>query len=256
MTKPETALVTGASAGIGRATAIALAERGMKLVLVARREDRLAALEKSLQGKAECLTVSVDITDPASLEGAIRGLPDGFADIDVLVNNAGLALGLGNAQNADWNDWSTMIETNCSAAAHLIQLLLPGMVARARGHVINVGSVAGSYPYPGGNIYAASKAFIEALTLNLKADLFGTAVRVTNIEPGMVGGDSEFSLVRNKGNAESAAKTRQGLATLEPEDIADCVTWALDRPGRVNINRIELMPTAQAPGRMAYDRKS
>ena len=231
-------------------------KRGLNLVLMARRMERLEVLRSELDGSVQCRCIDADVTDEDGLQRAIAGLEGDLAEIDVLINNAGLALGLGNAQQADWSDWSTMIDTNCRAAAHLIQLVLPGMVARNRGHIINIGSVAGTYPYPGGNIYAASKAFIEALTLNLKADLFGTPIRVTNIEPGMVGGDSEFSLVRNKGDVAAAEKTRLGLATLEPGDIAECVTWALNQPPRVNINRIEVMPTAQAPGRMAYDRKS
>ena len=252
----RTALITGASAGIGRAVAITLGRQGYQLVLLARRPERLASVQSELGDMTNCHCMDVDISDGGALEQVIATLPGAFAEIDVLINNAGLALGLGTSQQANWSDWSTMIDTNCRAAAHLVQLVLPGMVDRNRGHIVNMGSVAGSYPYPGGNIYAASKAFIEAFTLNLKADLFGTLVRVTNIEPGMVGGDSEFSLVRNKGDQAAAAKTRQGLAALEPEDIAECVTWVLRQPAHVNINRIEVMPTAQAPGRMAYDRKS
>lgn len=247
----KTALITGASAGIGRAIATALAEQGVNLVLVARRRERLEQLQGKLAGQVDCRVVACDITDRAALQRGIDDLPQGLRQVDVLVNCAGLALGLGPAHQAQWPDWETMIDTNCKALAFLTRLLLPGMVARNRGHIVNIGSIAGNYPYYGGNVYGATKAFVEQFTLNLKADLLGTRVRVTNVEPGMVG-DSEFSLVRFKGDEDRARATYQGIDCLRPEDIAASVVWALTQPERVNINRIEIMPVSQAPSRTAY----
>ena len=169
------------------------------------------------------------------------------------MNNAGLALGLDPAQTARLADWETMVATNCTGLMRVTRALLPGMVARDRGHVVNLGSVAGDYPYPGGNVYGATKAFVKQFTLNLKADLVGTGVRVTNIEPGLVGG-SEFSAVRF-GSAERAAKVYEGTTPLMPDDIAEAVAWVVGLPAHVNIERIEMMPTCQAPGGLAVKRR-
>ncbi len=247
------ALVTGASAGFGEQIAQRLAAQGMKLVLMARRAERLQALAARLGASASVHVIAVDVRDRDAVAAALRALPAEFADVDVLINNAGLALGLEPAHRADWNDWQQMIDTNCTALAWLTRLLLPGMVERKRGHVITMGSIAGSYAYPGGNAYGATKAFVEQFARNLRADLIGTGVRVTNIEPGLVGG-SEFSLVRFKGNAEKAAKVYENTTPLQPEDVAEAVCWALAQPAHVNISSIELMPVVQAHGPLVVHR--
>ncbi len=247
------ALITGASSGIGKATAEKFAEHGISLVLIARREERLKSLADQLSNKVKCHTIACDVTDLSKLESEIKKLPADFSKIDVLLNNAGLALGLDTAQKADWKDWQQMIETNCTASAFLTQLILPQMVERNFGHIVNIGSIAGSYAYPAGNVYGATKAFTEHFSRGLKADLVGTAVRVTNIEPGLVGG-AEFSLVRFKGDQERAAKSYAGCEPLNPESIADCIYWAISRPEFVNITRIEVMPVCQAPAGLTISR--
>lgn len=248
------ALITGASAGIGKAIAESLAQRGVKLILVARRQQQLEALQQQLAALTESYVIACDVTDKNAFSTALEQLPDSFSQIDILVNNAGLALGLNAAQEADWNDWETMININCMALAYITRLILPGMVSRNCGHIVNIGSIAGTYPYPGGNVYGATKAFVEQFTLNLKADLLGTAVRATSIEPGMVG-ESEFSLVRFKGDREKADKVYEGVEALRPADIASSVRWVLEQPAHVNINRMEIMPISQAPSRPALHKK-
>lgn len=238
------ALVTGASAGFGAAIARRLAAAGYNLVLVARRADRLAELVEEI-GPDRALALPLDIRDSAAITEAIGSLPDPFAAVSCLVNNAGLALGLGPAQSAGGADWDTMIATNCAGLAQMTRAVLPGMIARSAGHVINLGSVAGSYPYPGGNVYGATKAFVRQFSLNLRSDLHGTGVRVTCIEPGMCGG-TEFSTVRFGGDAEKAAAVYAGMTPLSAEDIAEAVYWTLSQPPHVNVNIIELMPVAQS----------
>ena len=246
-------MITGATAGIGKATALHFAGLGYRLVLVARRQALLQQLQQQI-GPSQCAIIACDITHRNELTRQIALLPESFREIDVLVNSAGLALGLGKAPEVQWSDWETMINTNCMALAYITQLLMPGMVQRNRGHIVNIGSIAGTYPYAGGNVYGATKAFVEQFTLNLKADLLGTAVRVSNIEPGMVG-DSEFSLVRFKGDQSKAAAVYQGIEFLKPEDIAASIAWAVSQPTHVNINRMEIMPVSQAPSRTAYHKK-
>lgn len=248
------AVVTGASIGIGRAVAKKLAKEKVRLILVARREENLLALAEELQDLTACHLVNCDLRDHKKLAQHFKGLPDAFSAVDILINNAGLALGMEPAQKASWEDWQGMIDVNCTALAHLTHLLLPGMVARNRGHVVNIGSIAGTYPYTGGNVYGATKAFVKQFSLNLKADLLGTAVRVTNIEPGLVGG-TEFSLVRFRGDEGNAANVYEGVDPLIPESVADAVIWAVSRPPNVNINRIELMPVCQAANRITVERK-
>ncbi len=199
------------------------------------------------------LAHALDVTDSAAVAALPGSLPEGWREIDVLVNNAGLALGLDPAQSARLSDWDTMVATNITGLIHMTRALLPGMVARDRGHVVNLGSVAGYYPYPGGHVYGASKAFVRHFTMNLKADLIGTGVRVTDIEPGLVGG-SEFSAVRFGGDAARAAKMYEGVTPLSPEDIAEAVAWVVTQPAHVNINRVEMMPTCQAPQALAVKR--
>lgn len=252
MSLRKVALVTGASAGFGAAIAKRLANEGYALILMARRADKLSELAAHLNAPSHL--ICCDLRDEAAVRAAIANIPAAFAQIDVLVNNAGLALGLEPAHKADWHDWQQMIDTNCTALALMTRLILPGMVERQKGHVITMGSIAGAYAYPGGNAYGATKAFVEQFARNLRADVLGSGVRVTNIEPGLVGG-SEFSLVRFKGDAEKAASIYKGANALQPEDIAESVAWALAQPAHVNINSIELMPVSQAHGPLAIHRQ-
>jgi 3-hydroxy acid dehydrogenase / malonic semialdehyde reductase len=251
----KVAVITGASVGIGEATAEQFAKNNLKLVLVARRRDKLEAISKRLSKFTACHILPCDLTDKAAITAGLQSLPPDFKDVDVLVNNAGLALGLEPAQKTSWQDWQTMIDTNITALAFMTRSLLPGMVERNRGHIVNVGSVAGTYAYAGGNVYSASKAFVEHFSRNLKADLLGTAVRVTNIEPGMVAG-SEFSLVRFGGDKERSEQVYAGAEPLMPESIADAILFAVSRPTNMNVTRIEVMPNCQAPSRLAIHRKT
>jgi NADP-dependent 3-hydroxy acid dehydrogenase YdfG len=244
------ALVTGATSGFGEATAERLAREGARLVVAGRRAARLDALVRRLGTPA--LALPLDVTDRPAVERAVAGLPPAFAAVDVLVNNAGLALGLEPAHRARLDDWERMIDTNVRGLAVLTRLLLPGMVERGRGHVVNVGSVAGSYPYPGGNVYGATKAFVHQFSLNLRADVVGTGVRVTSVEPGMA--ETEFSLVR-LGDAEKARQVYAGLEPLTAADVADAIAWAVTRRDAVNVNVIELMPSAQAFAPFAVKRR-
>ena len=247
--------VTGATAGFGAAIARKFVHEGHKVVAAGRRADRLAQLADELGGGLadRIATLTLDVTDRAAVEGVAARLPSGFFAVDVLVNNAGLALGIEPAHKADLDDWETMIDTNVKGLARMTRALLPGMVERNRGHVVNIGSVAAHFPYPGGNVYGATKSFVDQFSLNLRADLFGTAVRVTNIEPGLCGG-TEFSSVRFKGDDTRAAKIYDGTQPLTAEDIADTVYWAATRPAHVNINSIQLMPVCQAFGPLAIKR--
>ncbi|MBB5192875.1 3-hydroxy acid dehydrogenase/malonic semialdehyde reductase [Silvimonas terrae] len=244
-------LVTGASIGIGEATARRFLDEGHKVIAAARSTDALAVLASQYPGKVHALTL--DVTDNAAVITALAGLPAEFADIDVLVNNAGLALGLEPAQRADLTDWERMIDTNIKGLMYVTRAVLPGMVARDRGAIVNLGSVAGRWPYPGGNVYGATKAFVRQFSLNLRADLLGTRVRVTDVEPGMVGGTT-FSNVRFHGDDERAATVYNGTEPLTPHDIADAIYWIASRPDRVNINTIEIMPVRQSFGGLVIDR--
>ncbi len=235
-------LVTGASSGFGAAIARKFVHQGHRVIAAARRTDRLAALAAELG--SQLLPVELDVTDKTSIDRMLAALPADWQRIDSLVNNAGLALGLEPAQAAHLPDWETMIATNCQGLVWMTRALLPQMVARGSGHVINIGSVAGSYPYPGGNVYGATKAFVEQFTLNLRADLVGTGVKATNIAPGMSGG-TEFSNVRFKGDDAAAAKVYEGTQPLTADDVAEAVYWAATLPPHVNINVIEMMPTCQ-----------
>lgn len=247
-----TVFVTGASAGFGAAIARRLVRDGHRVIAAARRGERLAALAGELGERL--LPFVLDVTDAAAV-GALPGaLPEGWREVDVLVNNAGLALGLSPAWEAEVAAWDTMVATNVTGVLHATRAFLPGMVARNRGHIVNLGSTAGTYPYPGGHVYGASKAFVTQFSLNLKADLVGTGVRVTDLEPGLVGG-SEFSAVRF-GDAERARAVYAGTTPLSPEDIAEAVSWVLHLPAHVNINRMEMMPTCQAPAALAVKRQS
>ncbi|MBV9809133.1 MAG: SDR family NAD(P)-dependent oxidoreductase [Solirubrobacterales bacterium] len=246
------AFVTGASSGLGEAIARRFAGAGVRVVAAARRGDRLRRLVDEF-GEDLILISVLDVRDRDAIEQLAASLPPEFADVDVLVNNAGLALGLEPAQEASVEDWEQMIDTNCTGLVYATRALLPGMVARRRGHVVNLGSVAATYPYPGGNVYGATKAFVRQFSLGLRADLHGTGVRVTCIEPGMIGG-TEFSEVRFAGDAERAAAVYAGTQPLTPEDIAAAVEWATSQPEHVNVNLIELMPVAQSFGPLPVDR--
>ena len=248
-----TILVTGASAGFGAAITRRSVRDGHRVIATARRLDRLRALRDEL-GEA-VLPAALDVTDAAAVAALPGALPEGWREVDVLVNNAGLALGLAPAQRAALADWETMVATNVAGLMRVTRALLPGMAERDRGHVVNVSSTAASYPYPGGNVYGATKAFVTQFSLNLRADLVGTGVRVTDLQPGLVGG-SEFSTVRFGGDAAKAAAIYAGTQPLLPEDIAEAVAWVLGLPPHVNVNRLEMMPTCQAPGPLAIKRAS
>ncbi|MEA5365620.1 SDR family oxidoreductase [Amycolatopsis sp., V23-08] len=249
----QTVFVTGASAGFGDAITRRFVAEGARVIAVARSEDKLEKLAAEL-GDA-VLPVTLDVSDPEAVKAKIGSLPEGWNEVDVLVNNAGLAKGLEPAHKADLQDWDEMIATNVRGLTHVTRALLPGMVERGRGHVINLGSIAGTYPYPGGNVYGATKAFVHQFSLNLRSDLHGTGVRVTNVEPGMVGG-TDFSKVRFDGDQEKADKVYQGTTPLTADDIAESVYWAASQPKHVNINVIELMPVVQSFSALQIYRES
>ena len=242
----RTVFITGASSGFGAATARRFAARGDRVIGAARRTDRLRSLADEL-GSDVLLPLTLDVRDRASVERVTASLPPDWAEVDILVNNAGLALGLEPAQEADLDQWVQMIETNCTGLFVMTRALLPRMVARGAGHIVNLGSIAGTYPYPGGNVYGATKAFVHQFSLNLRSDLHGTGIRVTCIEPGLSGG-TEFSEVRFGGDAERAAAVYAGTHPLTADDIAAAIEWATSQPPNVNVNTIELMATSQSFG--------
>ncbi|MFP2907884.1 SDR family NAD(P)-dependent oxidoreductase [Pyxidicoccus sp. 3LFB2] len=245
-------LITGATAGFGLAITRRYIQDGARVIATGRRTERLEAMRAELGERL--LPVTLDITDREAVERAVRSLPTDFAEVDVLVNNAGLALGLDLAQTARVEDWDTMVDTNVKGLLYCTHAVLPGMVARNRGHIVNMGSIAAEFPYPGGNVYGATKAFVHQFSLNLRADLHGTAVRVTDIEPGLVGG-TEFSNVRFKGDEARAAAPYANTQPLTPEDIADAVHWVTTRPAHVNINIMSLMPVVQSFGPLPIKRQ-
>ena len=248
----RTAFVTGATAGFGQAIARRLAHDGWHVVATGRRPERLHALAAELGPTV--LPWRLDVTDAAAVAALPGSLPEAWQEIDALINNAGLALGLDPAHSAFLSDWDRMVATNVTGLMHMTRALLPGMVARNRGHVVNLGSIAATYPYPGGHVYGATKAFVKQFSLNLRADLVGTNVRVTDIEPGLCGG-TEFSEVRFGGDRDRAAAMYQGTTPLTAEDIAESVAWVMHLPPHVNINRIEMMPTCQASGPLVVKRR-
>jgi 3-hydroxy acid dehydrogenase/malonic semialdehyde reductase len=248
----QTILITGATAGFGAAFARRFVKDGHRVIASGRRVERLEGLAAELG--AALLAVPLDVTDAAAVAGFVDALPAAWREIDVLVNNAGLALGLSPAWDADLADWDRMVATNISGLIHVTRAVLPGMVARNRGTILNLGSVAGTYPYPGGHVYGGTKAFVEQFSLNLRADLVGKNIRVTSIEPGLVGG-SEFSQVRFGGDAQKAANVYAGTTPLSPEDIAETASWIVSLPAHMNINRIEMMPTCQASAAFAIKRQ-
>jgi len=235
-------LITGASAGFGKALAERLIAKGHRVIGCARRLDKLNALAETL-GEA-FLPVVMDVSDTASIPQIIADLPADFKQIDVLVNNAGLALGTEPAHKASLDDWMRMTDTNIKGLMALTHAVLPAMVACDSGYIINVGSIAGSWPYFGGNVYGATKAFVKQFSLNLRADLMGTQVRVTNLEPGNVAG-TEFSNVRYHGDDDKAAQVYDGFKTMTGDDIGDILLWLIESPAHINVNRLEVMPVAQ-----------
>ena len=240
----KTIFITGASSGFGEATARKFSSGGHRLILLARRREKLIDLAHQLGGENKCHLISADVRDKEEVENALSGLPEEFRSIDVLVNNAGLALGLGPAEDASLKDWEIMVDTNIKGVIYLTKAVLPGMIRRGHGHIINIGSVAGSWPYPGGNVYGSTKAFVQQFSRNLRSDLSGKNIRVSLVEPGM--SETEFSLIRFEGDQEKAKAVYHSMSPLSADDIAETVFWICSMPAHVNVNQIELMPIAQA----------
>ena len=238
-----TILITGASAGFGKSACQLFVQNGYRVIGAARRMDKLSALKDELGDNF--LPLQMDMTDKNSINNALSKIPTEWQEIELLVNNAGLALGLEPAYKADFADWEQMIATNVLGLSYLTRQILPKMVERKNGHIINIGSIAGTYPYPGGNVYGATKAFVKQFSRNLRADLAGTCVRVSNIEPGLCG-DTEFSNVRFKWDNEKAAQVYENVEFVTPDDIAEIILWIFRQPKHVNINSIEVMPVAQS----------
>ncbi|WP_264480628.1 SDR family oxidoreductase [Psychrobacter sp. I-STPA6b] len=236
-------LVTGATAGFGEAIARLLVAKGHQVIGTGRRQEKLQKLQNELGDSF--IPLCFDISSRQQVQDALASLPESLSQIDVLVNNAGLALGLEPAYEANLDDWQQMIDTNVMGLCTMTNLILPSMVQRNSGLIINIGSIAGTYPYPGGNVYGATKAFVKQFSLNLRADLKGTRVRVSNVEPGLCG-DTEFSNVRFKGDDEKASKLYENVDFVTPDDIANIVLWLCEQPSHVNINSIEVMPVAQS----------
>lgn len=242
----QLALITGASSGIGAACAEQLANRGMNLILLARRAENLNQLASELRHryKINVHTVAIDVTHHHAVQQMVLNLPQEWQSIDILINNAGLAAGLDRFQQANIHDWEAMIDTNIKGLLYISRYVLPGMIARGRGHIVNIGSVAAHQTYPGGSVYCATKSAVAKISEGLRLDTNGSGVRVTNIDPGMV--ETEFSLVRFKGDAHRAKQVYEGMTPLKPADIADAVIYSITRPPHVNIAEITLYPTDQA----------
>lgn len=246
-----TILVTGATAGFGAAMARRFVRDGHRVIAAARRVDKLQALQAELG--AALFPLALDVTDAKAVAALPASLPVEWREVDVLVNNAGMAKGLDPAHKASVADWDQMVAVNVSGMMHMTHALLPGMVERNRGHVLNISSTAASYPYPGGHVYGASKAFVTQFSLNLRADLVGMSVRVTDLEPGLCGG-TEFSVNRFGGDTARASAVYAGTVPLTSEDIAEAAAWVIGLPAHMNINRMEMMPICQAPGPLMIKR--
>jgi len=240
----KTMLITGATSGFGAATARRFAREGWRIVATGRRAERLAALAEEL-GPEAVATAAFDMQDTAAMEAALSALPAPFKDVDVLINNAGLALGTAPASQAKLDDWLTMIQTNVTSLVVLTRLLLPTLIER-RGVIVNLSSTAATYPYPGGNVYGATKAFVTQFSLGLRSDLHGTGVRVTSIEPGMA--QTEFTVIRTGGDQAASDALYTGVHPITPEDIAETIFWVVNLPPHLNVNRLELMPVNQSWG--------
>lgn len=247
----KTILITGASSGFGEATARLLSDRGFRLILVARRIEKLKKLKNEL--KSEVYIHQTDVTNRAGVENLFKNLPEKFQHIDVLINNAGLASGLDLSYDADLDDWEKMIDTNNKGLIYCTHFALKSMKERNTGLIINIGSVAGSVAYPKGNVYGATKAFVRQFSRNLRADLAGTDIKVSNIEPGAA--ETEFSIVRFKGDTEKAKQVYEKTRALQAIDIANTIKWIIEQPLRVNIDNIEIMPIDQTFAGMITTRK-
>jgi len=249
------ALVTGASSGIGAACARAFAQAGVKLILVARRRERLEKLatELTAESGAQIFILELDVRDRTAVESTLQNLPEAWASVDILVNNAGLSRGLDKLYEGSVQDWEEMLDTNVKGLLYLTRCLVPGMVERGRGHVVNLGSIAGHQTYPRGNVYCASKAAVRALSEGLKQDLLGTPVRVTSVDPGIV--ETEFSNVRFRGDSERAKAVYANLTPLTPDDIADVILFCVTRPPHVNLSEVLVLATDQS-GATLFNRQS
>ena len=241
----KTILITGATSGFGLACGRRFAAEGWQLIITGRRAERLQALADEFPD-TPMHQIVLDIRDRRQIEAMVDDLPDQFKNIDVLLNNAGLALGVAPAQEASLEDWETMVDTNIKGLCILTRTVLPGMIERNSGHIINMGSVAGTYPYPGGNVYGASKAFVKQFSNNLLTDLVHTRIRVTNIEPGL--SQTEFSIVRMHGDKGKADDIYKGTKPITGDDIAEIVHWVASVPAHININAVEVMPVCQSCG--------
>ncbi|QLF93313.1 SDR family oxidoreductase [Pseudomonas sp. ABC1] len=247
------AFITGATSGFGQASARRFAQAGWSLVLSGRREDRLQALKQELQARVPVHIATLDVRDAEAVKAMVAALPEGFRGIDCLVNNAGLALAPEPAQQVDLNDWHTMIDTNIKGLVNVTHTLLPSLIKRGEGtSIINIGSIAGQWPYRGSHVYGASKAFVKQFSYNLRCDLAGTGVRVTDIAPGMA--ETEFTLVRTKGDQSASDALYQGTIPLSAEDIAEQIFYVATLPAHININRLEVMPTRQSWAGFAVER--
>jgi NADP-dependent 3-hydroxy acid dehydrogenase YdfG len=247
-------LITGASSGFGAAAARKFAASGHDLVIAARRIDRLTALKNELSSKVSVHALELDVRDREAVFALPAALPASHRKVAILVNNAGLALGLEGADEVDVDYWDTMVDTNVKGLMYMTRAFLPAMVANGGGHVVNVGSVAASWPYPGGNAYGGTKAFVQQFSRNLRADLLGKNIRVTNVEPGMC--ETEFSVVRFEGDEEKAHQVYAGMKPLSADDVAEIIHWVTALPPHINVNQLEVMPTAQAWSPFAVHRES
>lgn len=248
----KTALITGATAGFGAATARRFVAEGWKVIVTGRRAERLEALVSELGGASVAHALCFDIQDADAITKAIDSLPPEFSAIDLLVNNAGLALGTGPAQECNLSDWMTMIDTNTKGLVAMTRVVLDKLIER-KGAIVNLASIAANWPYPGGNVYGATKAFVQQFSLGIRCDLAGTGVRVTSIEPGLC--ESEFTLVRTGGNQEAYDKLYRGADPIQPEDIAETIFWVASLPPHVNVNSLEVMPVSQSWSPFAIHRK-
>ena len=250
--KDRIVFVTGASSGIGESTAQAFAALGAKILMCARRGERLEKLAQTLEFEYGVAVhyFQLDVRDQPAVEKAVAGLAPEWRGIEILVNNAGLSRGLDKLPQGLLDDWEEMIDTNVKGLLYVSRAVIPGMIERAKGHIVNIGSIAGREVYPGGNVYCATKFAVQALSKGLRLDLSGTPIRVSEVAPGMV--ETEFSLVRFHGDAERAGKVYQGLTPLAPDDVADAVVWCATRPLHVNVSELVVMPTAQASTMLVY----